>query len=322
MKAIYYWEENAAGGVRLLRAFGRTPEVTVPDFIEGKPVTEIGAYCFAAQCRLPGDYRITRTEGMAEELRELSGDYPVKIYLPDSIEKIGNFAFYNCVSLTGLNLGNRMETLGGDAFMNCRRLHRITLRSGALEKSGMRQILSQISADMEVTFEGKCGTEAVLLFPEYYESYDEIAPAHLFGRNIEGEGFRARQCFREGIYDFSQYDTIFPKACAEEQEKTLCRMAMNRLRYPVGLSEEAKGLYENYVSRHVEYICKQAVQGRELEPVTFLCERGLLDRAGMQYCIRCATEAEWAEGTVLLLHLQENYFPEKTVRERYSFDDF
>lgn len=71
---------------------------------------------------------------------------------------------------------------------------------------------------MEVTFQGKTGQTAVF-YPEYYENYDEIAPAHIFGRSIEGEGFRARQCFKEGVPDLSQYDTIFPKACAEEKGK-------------------------------------------------------------------------------------------------------
>ena len=79
---------------------------------------------------------------------------------------------------------------------------------------------------------------ARLLFPEYYESYDEIAPAHVFGRNIEGEGFRARQCVRAGEIDFALYDSIFQKACAEERETTLNRLALNRLCYPVGLTGE------------------------------------------------------------------------------------
>ena len=82
--------------------------------------------------------------------------------------------------------------------------------------------------------------EAVLFYPEYFESYDEIAPAHIFGRNIEERGFRARQSFLNGAVDFVQYDTIFPKACAEENDKTLQKIVTDRLLYPVDLKEVAR----------------------------------------------------------------------------------
>lgn len=286
MKAIFYWEENETGAVRLLRIFGSTPEVCIPETIDGRPVTEIGAYCFGQKSHLPEHYRITEVDetgsrereltqpaGAAQlseltqdvliaQLRELAGDYPVRICLPDTIAKIGNFAFYNCTSLEQLELGSRMEELGSDAFMNCHKLHRMTLRTGAKEKSGARQILAQISADMEVTFLGKQGVEAVVFFPEYYESYDEIAPAHIFGRNIEGEGFRARQCFLDGYYEFDQYDTIFPKACVEERKKHSAGWRWTVCSYPVELNGEAKVRYDAYVRAHLEQIARQAV-GRE-----------------------------------------------------------
>ena len=55
------------------------------------------------------------------------------------------------------------------------------------------------------------------MYPEYTESYDEIAPAHIFGRNITGEGFRARQQFQDGIVQFAGYDAIYPKVIAENR---------------------------------------------------------------------------------------------------------
>ena len=82
--------------------------------------------------------------------------------------------------------------------------------------------------------------DAFLLYPEYYERYDTIAPAHIFGLNIEGEGFRARQCFRGDMIDFAAYDAIFGKACAEESVTTLGRMSLDRLMTPVSLSESSR----------------------------------------------------------------------------------
>lgn len=346
LKYELYWEHAKGGGVRLLRAYGITAEAELPEEIEGFPVTEIGDYCFAENGHLPEHFERTRVEetdlsreesdrdesaaggsrpmetAASWQLHELSGRYIEKVILPDSVRKIGNLAFYNCTSLNQLEFGGSLTEIGSDAFMNCKKLHRMSVRCGSRERSGMRQILGQISSDMEVAFLGRQGIEAILLFPEYYESYDEIAPAHLFGRNIEGEGFRARQCFKDGIVDFAQYDTIFPKACAEESEKTLCRLALDRLRYPADLQEQAGHLYQEYIRAHAQTICTGAVGKRDMQPLAFLCRQGLIGREELQESIRLASEADWAEGAAYFLRLLEQYFPQKPAAGRYEFDDF
>ena len=55
-----------------------------------------------------------------------------------------------------------------------------------------------------------------IFYPEYNGGYDEVGPAHIFALNIEGEGFRMRQCFKDGKIDFDGYDACFEKLCAEE----------------------------------------------------------------------------------------------------------
>ena len=389
MRYEIYWELAADGGARILRVYGTTPEAVLPKQIEGIPVTEIGAYCFAAQARLPESYNRTQIEmpdtaaesagagmrsetgagmqpeiaaGMRSEIgagmqpektgmqaivdgkkkvsgmqpesigagtpltvsgmRELAGGYPTRIVIPDTVGKLGNFAFYNAVSLQTLAIGRRLTEIGSDAFMNCRNLHFLLLRCGRGEGSGLRQILAQISHDLEVSFVGEGGVWAKLLFPEYYESYDEIAPAHLFGRNIEGEGFRARQSFRDGVMDFAQYDVIFPKACAEEREETLCGLALHRLRYPVELGEAPRRLYEEYLTAHAAALCALLTGERDTELAEFLCREHIFARADLERCIRYAAGDEWAEGSAYFLRLLNQYFPEKNVASRYTFEDF
>ena len=65
--------------------------------------------------------------------------------------------------------------------MNCRSLSRLLLHADPGQKTGLRLLLAQLSSDLEVALSGENGVWAKLLFPEYYESYDEIAPAHIFG---------------------------------------------------------------------------------------------------------------------------------------------
>lgn len=339
MRYEIYWEHTKEGGARILRVYGMTPDVVLPDTIEGVPVTEIGAYCFARQPRLPEKYNRTQlvTKETEEdsgsdgsypgndaslELRELSGEYPTRVMLPDTVEKLGSLAFYNASSLSCLEIGKRLTGIGSDAFMNCGKLHRLLLHCGRGEASGLRQILAQISHDMEVSFADETGVWAKVLFPEYYESYDEIAPAHLFGRNIEGEGFRARQSFRDGVMDFAQYDLIFPKACAEEKEKTLCGLALDRLRYPTDLGEGQRGLYAEYLVRHSETLCEMLIKARDGDLAEFLCRERIFVRADLEHCIRRAADEAWAEGSALFLRLLELYFPVTQASSRYTFEDF
>lgn len=293
------WEKTREGTARLLGMTEMPGEVVVPGEIEGLPLTEAGPYCFA------------------------KNKYLERIVLPDTLTKIGRNAFYNCTGLKELELGKDLTELGSDAFMNCHNFHKMSVRGSAVEKSGVRLILRQISSDMLVHFLGEAGqNEAKILFSEYYESYDEVAPAHLFGRNIEGEGFRARQCFKDGVLEYARYDRTFQKACAEEDEKTLCEMAVNRLRYPVGLGGEARIQYEMYVKKHLAFICRAIIKNREMEALEFLCKSSLAERNTMEFCVGLAAESEWAEGGVFILRLKEQYFPQIKKNSRYDFDDF
>ena len=253
-------------------------------------------------------------------LKELCGSFLVELTLPEQIEKIGNLAFYDCVELRKLTIGKNMQQVGSDAFMNCHRLGCLVLQAGVREESGLRQILAQISWDIEVTFQKDGQMEAVLFYPEYFESYDEIAPAHIFGRNIEGEGFRA-QSFLNGAVDFVQYDTIFPKACAEENDKTLQKIVTDRLLYPVDLKEVARERYETYFSKRKREIAQVLAGKRQMERIRFFCEGKLFDEEALGEAITEAVRIEWTEGAAGMLSLKQELFATK-AKERYSFDDF
>lgn len=335
-----FWEKIEDKAARILRVFGGEPVVFLPETVEGYPVTEVGAYCFAESCHLPetcfktvlfqketGEktYWEVFPGNLSPEkemsLKIISSSYLEEITLPETLEKIGNLAFYNCTSLKKITLGKAMEQVGSDAFMNCRKFRQITLNCGIQEKSGIRQILAQISSDMEVTFCGEKGIEAVVFYPEYYESYDEIAPAHLFGRNIEGEGFRARQCFKEGVPDLTQYDTIFPKACAEENDKTLRKLVVTRLRYPVGMNQQAEKLYKTYFSKHEKEIAEELTEKKKLEYLQYFCEQKLFLQGALEQAIQTAAGMEWAEGTAVLLHMKQEHFA-RGASDRYTFEEF
>ena len=315
------WQERLDGGASLVRLYGASPDICLPPQIAGRPLVEIAPYCFATAQRVPnGSLRETYVgdSGGRAYLQELYADAIEAVSLPDSVETIGNCAFYNCKKISGFCIGSALRNIGSDAFMNTLAFHQLTIRCAPDQASGVRRILAQISSDMEVRFVSRAGTEAVLLYPEYYESYDEIAPAHLFGRSISGEGFRARQCIKDGIVDFAGYDAVFLQACVEESEATLARMAMNRLRYPYGLSNQNREVYQNYLKMHMEGIALRLTQNKDLEALQFLCGQKLLYGTALLACIQTAAKLDWAEGTASLL--QQNALGKAQQKRRYELD--
>ena len=49
------------------------------------------------------------------------------ITIPNSVTNIGNSAFYNCRSLTSVTIGNSVESIGDEAFCSCRSLTSLTI---------------------------------------------------------------------------------------------------------------------------------------------------------------------------------------------------
>lgn len=95
---------------RIMKYHGKEANVRIPEYIDGYQVTEIA--------------------------REAFLDAKIKyVYLPDSIEIIGNGAFKNCKDLIKVEVGEGVKIIEDSAFLNCYRLSYIKL-PGALEYLG------------------------------------------------------------------------------------------------------------------------------------------------------------------------------------------
>lgn len=316
------WRETGEREACVMRMCGDSPYAVIPETLRGRKVTRLADYCFAKDAHFEKSRCLVESSGADDEVRELGGAYLLEAVLPDSLSEVGNYCFYNCAKLEKLEIGSRLGGIGSDAFMNCQKLRRLFLRCGCMEPSGLSRILSRIPWDLEVTFlPSPHRTEAVLFYPEYTESYDEIAPAHLFGRSISGEGFRARQCFRDGVLDFARYDAVFAQACAEETAATLCRFAFDRLRFPVGLCGQAREQYERYLRAHAHTLLKELVGSRAFDAVAFLYESDLLETKDAAEGIVLASAAGWTEGSVCMQRLLQAR-ADAGGKDRYAFDDF
>lgn len=319
----YLWQSMPNGGVRLLRVHAKDGMVVIPDKIEDSPVTEIGAYCFSDTERLP-EYGVKETTYLGQDFddasyRPIAGSVLETLDLPDQITEIQDLAFYNCRQLRRLQVGKETKRIGSDIFMNCRSLKTIEIRCGVGEASGVAAMLQQLSSEIVVHFLGNTKeAEAKLLYPEYTESYDEIAPAHIFGRNITGEGFRARQLFDDGVVQLERYDGMLDKLAAEENGQTVGRLSLFRLLYPVALRKERREEYEKQLRLNAFVTAKYFIDMREPGVLQKMCECRYLQGGDLDEAIQYSVSRNWGEGSASLLDWKQRY--EVTDRsKRYMF---
>lgn len=321
----FYYQIKKDGSICLLRCFGETGAVVVPAEIRGLPVTEIGTYCFAENGHLDGKVYETEEYGEPARLAEQCGRFLTSAWLPDTVRQVDGYAFYNCRKLASLSVAATLTEIGNDTFMNCTNLHTLDLRGSVREKSALQQLLAQITWQVEVFFlteEGK--PQAALYFPEYSEYYDLIGPAHIFELLVQGEGFRARHCFAEGIFKLNEYDGIFDQACVDESETTLCRFALDRLQYPVDLRPDARDTYHRYLKDHVLAAAKDLLfsetrnSEEQMEAIRQMAEEKILDAASMDALIAWSVEREKAEVTAALMKEKRKYFS-VSKKKRYEF---
>ncbi len=295
-------EQQNDGSLKLCRVFGSLDTLVLPEKAGGRPITVIGAYCFAEKGRLSEALADEiRAEGLGDgttaemgRLRPLNGNYLREISLPDSVTCLETYAFYNCRKLERFTAGAALTEINSDAFMNCRALHTLELRASATEATGLPFLLNQLTAELCVSFNE--GEQVRLLYPEYSESYEEIGPAHIFSLHVEGEGYRARKQFAGGKLDIKGYDAVFDKACHEEQFVTLMKMALYRLNNPFELSQEARSRYESYMMAHEVQVLEQLVRTRDEEDLQMLCAQPLISDAAIQAAVICAVSEGWTRG--------------------------
>ena len=316
---IAYWEPvPETNGARLLRLFGTVSEVTVPEYIEELPVHELGAYCFS-------DRRIMKLEqdqilqAQTGGFMELCGNAVTKITLPAQLKLIGNCGFYNCRKLEFISMASDTQKFGSDVFMNCKSLKQMLIRNDIYTASGARQILAQLTGKIQLTFQKNEEPPVSVYFPEYTEILDEIAPAHIFGRKIQGEGFRARQCFNHECIQLEDYDGIFTQAKKEEEPKHLIKMALYRLESKTELLPERQTEYENYILQHGRLAGNMLVQERNLKLLKMICVSHMISNIDFEEIIQQAVLEKWTEGTASMIGWKQEQMTENIV-DRYSFD--
>ena len=301
MEICVYYEKINEDSIRINKVYSPSPTIEIPELIDGYMVREIADYCFSSKevnlsnCilnrEIPSNYHVC------------SGVDVESVRLPSTLKKLGNYAFYNCRKLKEIYVPSRLMSVGSDVFMNCLRLNHIHYDCSIFSATILKQILTQITWDIEVDF-----IDGSIFYPEYNGSYDEVGPAHIFALNIEGEGFRMRQCFKDGKIDFEGYDACFEKLCAEESESCIFHVAI--LRFMMGSERYIPYLRAHDLTSYLHVYKDICVMVEKLIEEKCMDERTLDALISME---------EDLETRTLLMELKNKMV---TSSSTYSFEDF
>lgn len=333
-------------GILILQAYSEHIRIRVPETIRGLPVTEIGPYCFSASvpgqdpdtsffCSIESDDTFSKITVSSIEINTIppaDGRYLEEIYLPSSVNVLHNAAFYNCRKLSVLGIGPKITAIGSDVFTNCTKLSLLYYAGKDTDVSALSLILGRLDMDLRVLFTDTCDTGGhdnpdntivgSLFFPEYYEWLDEVTPAHLFSRSIHGEGFRMRKCFRDNQIDYGKYDACFDNALKTESEKTLCRIALCRLRWPAGLSGAQKYIYQKALLDRLATAAALAIEDRDLPLLTFIFTRLSPGKPAIEAVLAQCINADWGEAAAFLIEQSRQFCQNSMLDKNYDFDEF
>ena len=219
----YKTESKEFKTVTIFGCYGESPEVFLPDTIDGLPVTRIADYGFAQTEEEEGMQSFCRTGSENQKRGSGSAADSGEIHLPEELGEVGRYAFYRCFRLKRLSFTDSLTSIGGGAFTGCQLSH-VEIRCRKSRQTCLRQILEEQRFELAVhiSYEDQEQIEtASLIFPEHYEEAVENTPARIVETHYHGSGGDYRQCVYHKEIDYEEYDSLFVKAKAREDIRTL-----------------------------------------------------------------------------------------------------
>lgn len=296
-------------GVVILRAATCDEKAALPDTLFGLPVTALGDHALTPGRAMPEGEEVLVTCGPAGS-EDWDNGALTDLTLPDSLEQVGDYGFFNCRTLKTLRLRDTVRRWGGGALMNCRTLDTFRIACTGQEGELMAYFAEELPRELDMTLTRADGQSARLIFPEYVEVYEENCPAHHFDYNIYGAGYGYHHCFYQKKLSFKAYDDLWkPMLGMEHDEDCALRLAWWRLQYPVELTDQAETAYLDYLRQRPLDAGRWLLEQRDTEGLRFLLHSLDLGRDDLTALCAGAREMNAPEALALLLEEQHKRFP-------------
>jgi len=323
MKIQYQEKED---GIEILRIWQDSGIVEIPKEINGKSVIRVAPYAFSShkdgEAKDAAVYlqQVNEEEGRFGKPEELCcGGMVREIHLPETVQSIGNYAFYGCMNLKLFHGTDAIVRMGSGVFTGCR-LEKVEIDFFEGNKSCLKEILTEIRYQVIATLRYQ-NVETKILFPEYYADAVENTPARIVETHYYGSGGEYRECFYRRELDYGKYDRLFALSEVRDSEEAIFSVALMRLKYPWKLEDSAKKRYEEYVKLHIAEIamcCVDAVKEREeiavgdpQDVLLFCCREHYFDEQSLENSITYAANAGQTELSAILMDERYKSFPKK-----------
>ena len=262
MRVDYIVKDNRA---EIVRCYGTSGDIYLPEEIEGYKVVSVSSYCFSDKKRKEDkDVLTTVIKGHSLDTKDgeiLAGNMINSVRFPDTVEKIGNYIFYGCKSLTEIAFSDRLKDIGSGAFTGCGSIRKLKVRIVHDNKTCVKEILGDLWQRVDVTFINvKKEERSDLVFPEHYEEAVENTPARILYTQHHGSGNDYRQCFYNRELDYFKYDSLFIVAKARDDIGQLEDQVFKRLLTPVNMTEKHKEEYIDFIKENYEKIIPDIIK--------------------------------------------------------------
>jgi hypothetical protein len=306
----YFAYEVKDGEVCILRCYGSSGSVVIPEKINGLPVTELSAYAFAQEMEMEPENTGERPCICGERLEEL--------YLPRTIKKMGRYIFYNCLRFWNFSFYSNIAFMGAGAFTGCENLRCLTMHR--LEgNSCLREILQDLK--QKVTVECYRAIEAAagdgqemlcrLVYPEFFEEAVENTPARIISTQTHGMGIQYRNAFRNTQVQFREYDRLFVTGKYNIDLKVLSEIVISRLRFPYALEKDAREEYTQWLLAHLWDASSYLLEQENGEDLRWLAESFASASEQIDVLLETAKRREDAQAVSIMMDVKHRRFPTK-----------
>ena len=260
-------------GIAILQAKTYVQQAVLPDTLFGQPVIRLGNRAISAHDWEADGESVTLACGSVPSDAKWDNRALCSLVLPDTLTEVGDYALQGCSSLTSIELHDRPIRWGACILLGCGALRQILLKRDHPEDCGcMAYFAGELSSELEITVSGPDGPSFRLLFPEYSETEEEFFTDHLdFHYHLSGAGYQYHHAFVNHRLNFYHYDRNWKSFLGMDYSlPSAARIAYNRLRWPVQLSERSQALYSQYLKAHASDALTQILLEKDTAGLQFL----------------------------------------------------
>lgn len=307
-------------GIAILQAKTYVQQAVLPDTLFGQPVIRLGNRAISAHDWEADGESVTLACGNVPSDAKWDNRALCSLVLPDTLTEVGDYALQGCSSLTSIELHDRPIRWGACILLGCGALRQILLKRDHPEDCGcMAYFAGELSSELEITVSGPDGPSFRLLFPEYSETEEEFFTDHLdFHYHLSGAGYQYHHAFVNHRLNFYHYDRNWKSFLGMDYSlPSAARIAYNRLRWPVQLSERSQALYSQYLKAHASDALTQILLEKDTAGLQFLLHEAPPERSAITAACELAREENATALLALLLEdlhrrsdcVETNHFP-------------